>query len=78
MSLSVRGWQKQGYETDPRKTKKDVYDRASFDDIKKFYDRYIKDKPITITIVGNKDKIDMEELSEFGKVIELKTEDIFN
>ena len=78
MSLSIRNWEKQGYETDPRKTKKDVYDRANFDNIKKFYEKYIKDKPITITIVGNKDKIDMKKLSEFGEIIELKTKDIFN
>ena len=78
MSLSIRGWEKQGYETDPRKTKKDVYDSADFNDIKGFYDNYIKDKPITITIVGNKDKIDMEKLSEYGQIVEVKTEDILN
>ena len=78
MSLSIRGWEKQGYETDPRKTKKDVYDSADFNDIKGFYDDYIKDKPITITIVGNKDKIDMEKLSEYGQIVEVKTEDILN
>ena len=49
-----------------------------FNDIKGFYDDYIKDKPITITIVGNKDKIDMEKLSKYGQIIEVKTEDILN
>ena len=78
MSLSIRGWEKQGYESDPRKTKKDVYHKAIFEDIKKFYEKYIKHKPITITIVGNKNKIDMEKLSEYGEIIELKTKDIFN
>ena len=61
-----------------QKTKKDVYDSADFNDIKGFYDNYIKDKPITITIVGNKDKIDMEKLSEYGQIVEVKTEDILN
>ena len=78
MGLSIRGWEKQGFETDPRKTQKDVYDSADFNDIKSFYDSYIKDKPITITIVGNKDKIDMEKLSKYGQIIELKEEDILN
>ena len=78
MSLSIRGWEKQGYVSDPRKTKKDVFEDVKFDDIVDFYSAFIKDKPITITIVGNKDKIDMEKLSEFGEVIEIKKEDIFN
>ncbi|MBE77468.1 MAG: hypothetical protein CMG41_07005 [Candidatus Marinimicrobia bacterium] len=78
MGLSIRGWEKQGYVSDPRKIKKDVFEDVKFDDIVDFYSAFIKGKPITITIVGNKDKIDMEKLSEFGEVIELKKDDIFN
>ena len=78
MGLSIRGWEKQGYVSDPRKTKKDVFEDVKFDDIVDFYSAYIKGKAITITIVGNKDKIDMEKLSQFGEVIEVKKEDIFN
>jgi predicted Zn-dependent peptidase len=78
MGLRIRGWENQGYVTDPRKTKKDVYEEVKFDDIAEFYSTFIKGKPITITIVGNKDKIEMEKLSKFGEVIEVKKEDIFN
>ena len=42
------------------------------------YEKYLKNKPITITIVGNKEKIDMEKLAKFGDVIELDKKDIFN
>ena len=78
MSLSIRGWEKQGFESDPRKTQKDVYDNARFQNITDFYDNYIKGRPYTISIVGNKEKIDMKKLSKFGEIIEVKTKDIFN
>ena len=44
----------------------------------KFYKEYIQDKPYTIAIVGNKEKIDMVKLADFGELIELTKEDIFN
>ena len=78
MSRSIRGWKKQGFESDPRKTQKDVYQDIKFQDILEFYKSYIQNRPYTITIVGNKEKIDMEELSKFGEIIEVKTKDIFN
>ena len=31
MSLSIRGWEKQGYVSDPRRTRKDVYSDVEFD-----------------------------------------------
>ena len=78
MSLTIRGWQKQGFVIDPRKTKKDVFSDIEFDDITDFYNNYIKGRPIIITIVGNKDKINMEKLADFGEVIEVSKKDIFN
>ena len=78
ISLSVKKWKQQGFKLDPRKTQKEVYLNTKFEDIINFYKSYIFDKPITITIVGNKDKIDMEQLSKFGKIIEVNKKDIFN
>ena len=34
--------------------------------------------PYTIAIVGNKEKIDMEALANFGRLIEVDKKDIFN
>ena len=49
-----------------------------FQDIVKFYQNYIKKDVVTIAIVGDKRKIDMEKLAKFGTVIEVSKKDIFN
>ena len=78
MSLSIRGWNRQGFASDPRKTEKEVYQDIEFEDISRFYKTFIQNKPLTITVVGNKEKIDMEKLAKFGEIIEVTKDDIFN
>jgi predicted Zn-dependent peptidase len=60
--------------------RKDVYEgvnNISLADIKKFHGDYMKDKPWNIKLVGSKDKINMAELSKYGKVVQLSLKDIF-
>ena len=75
---TLRTWRKQGFKEDPKVMQKEVYENAEFEDLIKFYKEYIQDKPYTIAIVGNKEKIDFNKLSSYGNIIELKKEDIFN
>ena len=75
---TLRTWRKQGFKEDPKVMQKEVYENAEFEDLIKFYKEYIQDKPYTIAIVGNKEKIDFNKLSNYGNIIELKKEDIFN
>ena len=56
----------------------EVFKELEFDDISSFYDSYIDGKSLTITIVGNKDKIDMSKLAKYGRLVELKSKDLFN
>jgi len=56
----------------------EVFKELEFDDISSFYDSYINGKSLTITIVGNKDKIDMSKLAKYGRLVELKSKDLFN
>lgn len=77
LSTSVQAWRKQGFTTDPRKARVNQYENLSFFNIKDFYEKNIKDKPWIIVIVGNEDKIDMEDLGLFGKVIPVEKEFIF-
>ena len=78
MSLNIRRAIRQGFATDPRKSEKQVYQEIDFEDISKFYKTFIQNKPLTITVVGNKEKIDMEKLAKFGEIIEVTKNDIFN
>ena len=75
---TIATWRKQGFIEDPKIMQKEVYENAEFEDLIKFYKEYIQDKPHTIAIVGNKEKIDFNKLSSYGNIIELKKEDIFN
>ena len=50
----------------------------SFDDIVNFQKQHISDRPMTITILTDKERIDMEELKKFGEIIILDKDDILN
>lgn len=76
-SMSVSKWLKQGYTKDPREDKYEDYQKMEFDDIVDFYKSNVKGKPWTITIVGDKSRINMEELSKYGKIIEMKPTELF-
>jgi zinc protease len=75
--ISYESSQKLGLTYDIRK---DIYDQVknfNFENIKAFQEKYIKDKPKAILIVGSKDKIDLKKLEKYGKVTEMKIDDIF-
>tara|TARA_A100000164_G_C21507105_1_gene585271 strand:- start:71 stop:625 length:555 start_codon:yes stop_codon:yes gene_type:complete len=73
-----RNWKKQGYDGNPNALYKTNYESVEFENIISFYEDNLKGNPYTITIVGNKEKIDMVKLADFGELIELTKEDIFN
>ena len=56
----------------------DVYKDLDFNNIVDFYKQNIKGRPMLITIVGNKKKIDMKELEKYGKIVEVKQKNILN
>jgi predicted Zn-dependent peptidase len=78
LSEYVEKWEIQGYDKDPRIIAHNVFMNIDFNDIVKFYENNVAGKPILITIVGNKKQINMEELTKFGKIIEVKTDQIMN
>ncbi len=60
--------------------RKDIYEKVpqmTFQDIKSFQEKQIKDKKYTILVLGDKDKIDMKNLKKYGEVKILSLEDIF-
>ena len=60
--------------------RKDVYDEVknmTFDDLKKFHDAYVKDKSYVTVLIGNKEKINFDDLKNYGQVEELSLEEIF-
>lgn len=63
-----------------RDIRKDFYEAAekgTMDDLKSFFNGYIKDKPYTYLIIGNTKAIDKKVLNKMGTVKELTLEELF-
>lgn len=69
--------QKFGYETDSRIEMFDKIQTMTLDDVVKFQETYIKDKPMTYCILGDTKAIDMNSLKKLGAVTTLSQEEIF-
>jgi zinc protease len=78
LTESFVSWKLKGFYEDPAKYKLDAYKKLTFDDIVKFYQTNIKDKPVVICIVGDKKRLNMKDIAKFGKVVELKEKILFN
>ncbi|GAL82885.1 zinc protease [Sporocytophaga myxococcoides] len=60
--------------------RKEVYEKIktlSLSDLKDFHDKYYRNQKKAYVIIGSKDRIDFEKLSKYGKVRELKLEELF-
>ncbi|MCC9167837.1 M16 family metallopeptidase [Pontibacter harenae] len=60
--------------------RKDVYESVNsltFDQMQQFQQQYIKEQPQAILVIGSKDRLNFKELEKYGKVKQLKLEEIF-
>lgn len=60
--------------------RKDVYENVpqmTFDQVAAFQKQNVKDKPYTILVLGSRDKIDMNNLKQYGEVEELSLDQLF-
>ncbi len=76
LSQTAESFMKTGYSQDPNKINFEKYPTLEFKDIVSFYEKNIKNKPITVTIYGDVSKFDLDKLRALGKVIKLEIEDI--
>lgn len=76
LSQTVSSWRFQGYNADPRADRMKIYNNLQFADVLTMYEKFVKGKPIVITITGNMKKVDMVALAKFGKIIKVKTKTI--
>ena len=77
LSNQIEMWKEQGYKTDPNYLFKEKYKALTFSEIIEFYNTYLKNKPVTISMVGDKKQINFEELATFGVIKEVKIKDIY-
>lgn len=69
--------QQKGISKDPALLFKEDYQKLEFEDIQRFYEANIKNKPLVITIVGDKKSIGSIDLSKYGKVNNIRTKDLY-
>lgn len=77
MPGQVKRWMECGYQEDPRAEQFKVLSNLNYADITGFYKDNTADKPLVITIAGDKKRINLKELSKQYNIIELKYKDIF-
>ncbi|HOE39631.1 MAG TPA: insulinase family protein [Bacteroidales bacterium] len=78
LSETIELWLLQGYKEDPRIDRFKIFNSLNFENILAFHKINIQKRPMLITIVGNKEKIDFKELEKFGNIIELDKKQILN
>ena len=73
----VHDWERKGVPIDPRPWRFEQIQNAQLDQVLEFHNEHIGGKAKLISITGDKTKIDMEALGQYGKIIEVGLEDVF-
>lgn len=66
-----------GYTEDPNKAILDNLSAVSLESMKAYYDEVVKTSNKCLIIVGDKAKLPMDKIAEFGKIVELTQKDIY-
>ena len=69
--------QKRGLDYDLNKVIYEKVPALTLDDVIKFQQEFVKDKPYTIGILGRKGDLDLKTLGNYGKIKQVSTEEIF-
>ncbi|MDR0370998.1 MAG: insulinase family protein [Prevotellaceae bacterium] len=77
VSSRIASLKKQGYSDDPNKLLTEAMPNMGMDEIVDFYTKNIKGRPTVYLVVGSEKHLDMNRLSEFGKIVKLKLSDIY-
>ncbi len=74
---AVRSWERLGLKPDPRERRFEEVRSAQMQQLLDFHSARIQGRPKLISIVGDRDRIDMERLAEMGEIIEVSLDQIF-
>ena len=75
----IAAHRRKGYTEDKDTGMAELYNAATMEDVKKFFENNIKNDAghRVWAIVGNKKKLNLKELEKYGKVVFLKEKDLF-
>jgi predicted Zn-dependent peptidase len=74
----VHKWEEEGIAENPMDDDLAAMRALTFDDVREFYRHAVGGKPLVITVVGDKRRIDLQSLERDFHVIELKYKDIIH
>lgn len=74
---TVRAWEKQGLEPDPRAARYPIILESSLDTVARFQAERVRDRAKLISIVGNRENVDMDALAAIAPVTEIQVDDIY-
>lgn len=75
---AVRSWERLEVPIDPRKERFEKIQKLGLDDVLKFDQDHLQGRPKLISIVGDKNKVDLDKVKKDGVVTELELKDIFS
>lgn len=78
LSEKVANMRMEGFDRDPSEAF--LRDIATMDmqDISRFYQEQVSGRPVVYVIAGNRKRIDMKKLAEYGMIIKVKKKEIYN
>ncbi len=71
------GNQDKGVSEDERKAIYQALDKLTLDDLKKFQDTQLANKPYNLCVVASEKKVNLDELKKYGEVKKLSLEEVF-
>ena len=74
---AVRSWERLGVPIDPRIARYESIRASNMDLMLQFHKAHVQGHPKLISIVGDRNRMDMDRLTAVGEVIEIGLEDIF-
>jgi predicted Zn-dependent peptidase len=76
ISREIASILREGYTSDPTKDDYAILEQMTMDDISNLWKQQVSDRNIVWAVVGDPDKIGLENLSKFGPVTQLKPGDV--
>lgn len=77
IASTLMAWKRMGVEGNMNKISLEQIQGTSLEDVQKFHTDHIKGKPKRISIVGDRNKVDLDALRKLGTLKEVTAEDIF-
>jgi predicted Zn-dependent peptidase len=74
---AVRAWEKLGLAPDPRKKQFEALKSAGLETVLAFHKQWVKDRAKLISVVGDKNRIDMTALKQYGDITEVELDALF-